>query len=342
MTLAVVGVEAAGDRNRLGRWERIPGFSDRIHFLPAASAGPPEGRRRIPRSVRLAAGLVRRLRILPRSAVVQAHRADVAVLLLALFRRPLVYFVHTQSRGLTHDRSDSFWRRAAAIHRIMEQTVCRHATDVVVFNEDFVSEIRRWTRAARFSPTWWDPAYVGSSATRRPCAVLWAGRMEIPKDPLLALDAFSELCSSHHDRGWTLDMAGAGSMSDEVQRRIAALPPLVRSRITFHGMLPRAVLADRMARSDVLLMTSHPGYEGYPRVLVEALASGLSAVVTEGSDTGGLVADGVNGMTTGRDPVSIAEAIRKATALDPAASTTSVSHLSAPTVVRDILGRVGP
>jgi hypothetical protein len=65
----------------------------------------------------------------------------------------------------------------------------------------------------------------------------------------------------------------------------------------------------------------------------------LSAVVTEGSDTGRLVTDGVNGMTTDRDPGTIAEAIRTATALDPAASTASVSHLSAPTVVRDILDR---
>ncbi len=53
-------------------------------------------------------------------------------------------------------------------------------------------------------------------------------------------------------------------------------------------------------------MTSHPGYEGYARVLVEAMASGLPAVVTQGSDTGGLVIDGRTGYVCGRDPSELA------------------------------------
>ena len=57
----------------------------------------------------------------------------------------------------------------------------------------------------------------------------------------------------------------------------------------------------------MFLMTSHAGYEGFPRVLVEAMAAGLPAVVTEGSDTGGLIQQGVSGFVCGRDPEELAE-----------------------------------
>jgi glycosyltransferase involved in cell wall biosynthesis len=154
---------------------------------------------------------------------------------------------------------------------------------------------------------------------------------------VLALEAFCVLCRAHPLEDWTLDMAGAGSISGDVERRIAALPSDIRSRITLHGMLPRAALAEVMSRGAVLLMTSHPGYEGYPRTLVEALAHGLPAVVTRGSDTGALIEDGVNGLTTGRDPEAIAEALHGAVTFDPEVARASVLHLSAPTVVGAIL-----
>jgi glycosyltransferase involved in cell wall biosynthesis len=69
----------------------------------------------------------------------------------------------------------------------------------------------------------------------------------------------------------------------------------VARRITLRGRLGPADLAEVRGRSGVFLMTSHSGYEGFPRVLVEAMATGLPAVVTDGSDTGGLVHQGVSG-----------------------------------------------
>ena len=83
-------------------------------------------------------------------------------------------------------------------------------------------------------------------------------------------------------------------------------------------------------------MTSHAGYEGFPRVLVEGMAAGLPAVVTEGSDTGGLIQEGVSGFVCGRDPAELAGAVRTARGLDPAKVADAVAALSATRVVREV------
>ena len=90
-----------------------------------------------------------------------------------------------------------------------------------------------------------------------------------------------------------------------------------------------------MRAASVLLMTSFPGYEGFPRVLVEGLACGLPAAVTFGSDTGGLVQEGVTGsVAVGRSPDALADAVARAVVLDDRKSVASaVSHLSEDAIV---------
>ena len=112
-------------------------------------------------------------------------------------------------------------------------------------------------------------------------------RLEIPKDPELAIRSFAALVADDPDAPWTLEMIGSGTLLPVLQAQIAALPPDVARRITLRGRLGPADLAEARGRSGVFLMTSHSGYEGFPRVLVEAMATGLPAVVTDGSDTGG-------------------------------------------------------
>jgi glycosyltransferase involved in cell wall biosynthesis len=162
------------------------------------------------------------------------------------------------------------------------------------------------------------------------------GRFEVPKDPQLAVRTFAHLAQAHPDEPWTLRLVGDGSLRSDIEAQVAALPAKVRERISMPGRLTPKDLAELRYQCGVFLMTSHAGYEGYPRVLVEALATGLPAVVTEGADTGGLVRANMSGSVHGRDPAALADGLRAARNLDRTKVAEVVSALSAPAVIRQV------
>lgn len=338
LTLAFVGVDsgAGPSTRRLGKWETYDYVDRQVWFLPVAKIDPGNQKRLVPHSLRLAWGAMRFFSQIPKAAAVQAHRMDIGFL-ATLVRKPLVYMVHTQQGGLTGKTSDSFWRFASALHELLEKTVVGRASDVVVFNEEYSGTVRTWNSAARFSPTWWDPDLIRASEERVEDMICWVGRLEVPKDPELAISVFEELKRLAPDRSWSLAMLGSGTLLSKLKESLALLPANVRRAVRILGRVEPGDVAKIMGQSRVFLMTSHAGYEGYPRVLVEALASGLPSVVTSGSDTGGIVQDGTNGFVTSRDPSAIARAICLATQLKPEDAAESVRQLSAPAVVREVM-----
>lgn len=340
MAIAVVGVDVGGVAGRrVGRWELHRHGDNHVFFLPVATLDPGDQRRRVPHSARLVAGLTRFRRRLPHAAIVQAHRADVAAATVLLLRRPLAYFIHNQAAGLTGTTSDSFWRRLGGSHERLEARLVRSARDVVVFNEDYARDLAPLNPVTRFSPTWFDPRLVTFQREAvDPHRIVWVGRLEAPKDPALAVRVLERLVQRDPAQPWSLDLVGDGTLRREVERVVADLDPALRSRVRLRGRLAPDEVAATLAAAGAFLMTSQPGYEGFPRVLVEAMASGLPAVVTHGSDTGGLVAAGVNGFVCGRSPDELARAVERAVGLERAAARSSVASFSAPSLVARILG----
>lgn len=260
---------------------------------------------------------------------------DLAVGLSLLLRAPLAYFVHTQRAGLVGTTSDSIWRFAGPLHGALERRVVRRAQSVIVFNPEHARELVPLNPTTTFLPTWYDPDLLRSGrGDRDPFRLVWVGRVEAPKDPLLAVAAFARLAGD--DPRWTLELLGSGSLLEEVRQAVAALPDGVAGRVAVRGRVEPAAVYDTLARSGVFLMTSHPGYEGFPMVLVEAMASGLPAVVTAGADTGGLVEDGTTGYTTSRDPAGIAARIAEAGRLDRGVVVARVRGHSAPELVEQV------
>jgi glycosyltransferase involved in cell wall biosynthesis len=135
-----------------------------------------------------------------------------------------------------------------------------------------------------------------------PRRIVMAGRLSIQKNPVLAVAALALI----KEMDWSLDVIGDGPLRSGMQA--AARREGIDGRVTLHGWLSHASVAQVMARSDILLMTSL--HEGLPMVAIEALQWGLAIV---GSQIGGMrdvVEEGKNGFLCELTPSAFAEKLK--------------------------------
>ncbi len=138
--------------------------------------------------------------------------------------------------------------------------------------------------------------------------VLMVARLDRPKDPLLAIDAFAQLRALP----WHFTLVGDGPLREQVQARLSE-----------HGLVDRVSLAgtvddvpQRLARSHVFLLASRR--EGLPLSVLEAMRAGLPVVSTDAGGVREAVAHGDTGFVVPRDDVgSLADALRSLI-VDPA------------------------
>lgn len=124
---------------------------------------------------------------------------------------------------------------------------------------------------------WWRPEVERG---RDPACVLYAGRLHDVKNLDNLLDAFAILLGESEPDVW-LCVAGDGPERKRLERRVRQMG--LADKVTFLGHLTPAQLADKMRAAGVLVLPSLS--EGWPNVIVEALACGLAVVA---SDTGGI------------------------------------------------------
>jgi glycosyltransferase involved in cell wall biosynthesis len=291
-----------------------------------------------------------RRRLMDRHAILQIHRPFKPIV-LAGQRGPGIQFVHLDIDAWP---GPSGWPRLGGLYRSFSDPALERMARVFVVSERGTQLLRdshpSIGERIEFVPVWHDPAVfravpdaeraavresvfsrLGIAADAR--VVLWAGRLDAGKDPLLALDAVARVAAD--GAGLELIFAGDGELRPAVEAHAAELG--IGGRVHFLGDVVRDQVAQLMRAADCFLLTSH-SEGGGPRVVVEALASGLPVVATDVGEVRRTVSDGVDGRVVGEHSAdSLADALRWTLGQPRAALSAAAVQAAAPYTAQRVL-----
>jgi len=130
--------------------------------------------------------------------------------------------------------------------------------------------------SSRFTPGSQTQARSATGLHGNPC-MLWTGRLDANKDPLMMLSAFEQAASDlPNARLWCC--YGSAPLLDAVRARVDE-SPVLRSRVTLLGTQPRAAMETFFRAADFYLQASWREASGFS--LTEAMACGVSPIVTD-------------------------------------------------------------
>jgi GalNAc-alpha-(1->4)-GalNAc-alpha-(1->3)-diNAcBac-PP-undecaprenol alpha-1,4-N-acetyl-D-galactosaminyltransferase len=207
-------------------------------------------------------------------------------------------------------------------HKLLRRRLYPRADAVVVQTSDVADWVQAFVADGKVVaiPNPVAPPPTGEHPEREQ-NVAAVGRLDHEKGFDLLLEAFARCAPSHP--GWSLTIAGSGPDASALAGRTRALG--LQDRVDFLGVIPEPHML--FARSSLFVLPSRA--EGFPNVLLEAMAAGLPVVATDchfGPRT--IVRDGIDGLLVPPD--------------DPEALAAAMGRLMADEAERDRLAREAP
>jgi glycosyltransferase involved in cell wall biosynthesis len=326
----VIGVAGPESERELGTWSRCEWPGDvEFDFMPVTRLISGDQHRKVPHSIRLAGGLIR-YRPQLEEGIVHYHRAEIALTTGHLARRARrILILHGPGPTVVRQSRESFWRYAPAAFDAVERRAVRSSDRAYVMHAQRAAQLHKKYPQVVHASNWFDDDifFPGPGPLDSLPVIGWAGRLEPPKDPLLAIATLARLDRSGVAfRAW---LAGEGTLREQVRLSIDSHG--LADKVSLLGVLSPSDLADRLRSSSVLLLSSL--WEGSPRAVIEALACGVPVAASDVGDVSEIMGKDGGVMADRRTPEALADALRGALRQGREVVARRVTHLGARAVV---------
>lgn len=288
-----------------------------------------------------------------RGRILQFHRIEPSVFFQAKTNKK-IFFSHGNIQTLYNSAVDMKWKKFPWLYFFLEKYLIKTMKRVFVVNEDgrnfYKNLYPNLSTRFHFFPTWVDDEifYPYSSQNKKEKKldflnkiglksdskiILFAGRLETPKNPMLLLETFRLLWTQNEFA--TLFIVGDGSLKLEMENHVNHFG--MSQSVQFLGTLSPDDLAEMMRISDLFLLTS--AFEGMPRITLESLACGLPVVMTDVGGMKRIILEEYSGIVVNDNrPEIIAEAIKQIFVKKHFYKSSNCVNSVRPYFVRNVLG----
>jgi glycosyltransferase involved in cell wall biosynthesis len=165
-----------------------------------------------------------------------------------------------------------------------------------------IREVDRFAPAAAFSvlpnaidTSFWKPA--DRSESHSGVRLIFAGRLQAKKRPLVLLRVLRELQRTAADRNWSLTVVGEGPLTRQLRDGVGKLG--IDDRVTFAGWTDPRRLRELLWESDVFLSTA--ARESFGLAALEARACGIPVIAVDDSAVSDFITHDVSGLLAKSD-----------------------------------------
>jgi glycosyltransferase involved in cell wall biosynthesis len=280
-------------------------------YLPIVDVDRSAQRAPVPLTVRYMWALqrLRRAGKLSQFDILDFHRIEPLCLFLR-DRRPHNLFMHQDMSVIRDPSSDILWRHAPWMYETLESKLIQRLETVFAVRRSAVERYQalypQRRERFRFIPTWVDTsifkpcespdrraqlraALLPGDVPREAPVLVFVGRLDRQKNPLLLLEAFELALRSRPDLH--LALVGDGVLRPQVEAHLRGRG--LERRVSLFGVQSPSRICEVLQASDLFVLSS--AYEGMPIAVLEALACGLPVVSTRVGEIATVVRDGING-----------------------------------------------